>query len=346
MRFSSPGRELVHDVADVHPGRQRRRRPHRRGRLRQATSWGRSPPSSRTTRRRSYCPDGSIHPGIDPATGDPIDSRSAFQMADQPEDVRTRYALHACPGQGSCGGMFTYNTMQMFIGAFIATPSTAPQMGQVAQRRARLLLASTAEAMSQAEFNVGSPSARPRQYAAVLAAYSMVDRIRLQVRKELLDADFLDGSALTVQETLAGQVALAPPARSRGHLHVEKPFKDTLRAAAAVGNSAPGAILKVAGVEGGVTEGVFSGRARVFNGERDLIDAPDHHPDGFSDNDMVVIRCRTPRPRHARNCSIPPRITAPAASAIPGHRPRHRRPLLGRFDRTGHRPCGTRGVRG
>ena len=36
-------------------------------------------------------------------------------MADQPDEVRARYALHACPGQGSCGGMFTYNTMQTFI---------------------------------------------------------------------------------------------------------------------------------------------------------------------------------------------------------------------------------------
>ena len=40
---------------------------------------------------------------------------SAFQVADQDAEVRARYALHACPGQGSCGGMFTYNTMQTFI---------------------------------------------------------------------------------------------------------------------------------------------------------------------------------------------------------------------------------------
>ena len=40
---------------------------------------------------------------------------------------------------------------------------------------------------------------------------------------------------------------------------------------------------------------MFTGRARVFNGERDLIDALDHHPDGFEDNDMVVIRYAGPR---------------------------------------------------
>ena len=30
--------------------------------------------------------------------------------------MKRRIALEACPGFGSCGGMFTYNTMQTFIG--------------------------------------------------------------------------------------------------------------------------------------------------------------------------------------------------------------------------------------
>ncbi len=42
-------------------------------------------------------------------------------------------------------------------------------------------------------------------------------------------------------------------------------------------------------------DGVFTGRARVFNGERDLIEALDRHPDSFEDNDMVVIRYEGPR---------------------------------------------------
>ena len=63
------------------------------------------------------------------------------------------------------------------------------------------------------------------------------------------------------------------------------------------GNLAPegGAILKIAGVEGGVKNGAFTGRARVFNGERSLIEALDRHPDSFEDNDMVVIRYEGPR---------------------------------------------------
>jgi dihydroxy-acid dehydratase len=118
--------------------------------------------------------------------------------------------------------------------------------------------------------------------------------------KELLDAGFLDGSAMTCTgETLAEQVQrLAPAAPDHEVIYsVEKPFKDTGGLRLLQGNLAPdgGAILKVAGVEGGVHDGVFTGRARVFNGELELIDALDHHPDTFEDNDMVVIRYLGPR---------------------------------------------------
>ena len=67
--------------------------------------------------------DGSIRPGIDPATGDRIDLVAVFQYAADPDDeLRARVAVHACPGQGSCGGMFTYNTMQTFIGVLGLEP--------------------------------------------------------------------------------------------------------------------------------------------------------------------------------------------------------------------------------
>jgi len=61
--------------------------------------------------------DGSIHPGTDPKSGERIDIVSAYQVAGHPDvEHRYRIACHACPGIGSCGGMFTYNTMQTFIG--------------------------------------------------------------------------------------------------------------------------------------------------------------------------------------------------------------------------------------
>lgn len=61
--------------------------------------------------------DGSIHPSQHPDTGERIDLVSAYQVAGHPDpDYRFLIACNACPGYGSCGGMFTYNTMQTFIG--------------------------------------------------------------------------------------------------------------------------------------------------------------------------------------------------------------------------------------
>src|SRR6202166_14222 len=61
--------------------------------------------------------DGPIHPGTDPATDEKLDIVSAYQVAGHPDAAhRHHIACHACPGYGSCGGMFTYNTMQTFIG--------------------------------------------------------------------------------------------------------------------------------------------------------------------------------------------------------------------------------------
>ena len=85
---------------------------------------------------------------------------------------------------------------------------------------------------------------------------------------------------------------------------VAKPFKDTGGLRLLRGNLAPdgGAILKVAGVEGGVQDGVFTGRARVFNSERALIDALDQHPDTFERQRHGGHPLRGPagRPGHAR----------------------------------------------
>ncbi|MGE3066491.1 MAG: dihydroxy-acid dehydratase [Hyphomicrobiaceae bacterium] len=79
--------------------------------------------------------DGAIHPGKDPKTGEALDIVSAYQVAGSPDaELRHRIACHACPGIGSCGGMFTYNTMQTFIGVvgmqplhMVAAPSDDPR---------------------------------------------------------------------------------------------------------------------------------------------------------------------------------------------------------------------------
>ena len=79
--------------------------------------------------------DGPIHPGTDPKTGEKLDIVSAFQVAGHSDpEYRHHIACHACPGYGSCGGMFTYNTMQTFIGVLgmqplhmVAPPSDDPR---------------------------------------------------------------------------------------------------------------------------------------------------------------------------------------------------------------------------
>ena len=79
--------------------------------------------------------DGPIHPGKDPETGEALDIVSAYQVAGHPDPAhRHHIACHACPGYGSCGGMFTYNTMQTFIGVvgmqplhMVAPPSDDPR---------------------------------------------------------------------------------------------------------------------------------------------------------------------------------------------------------------------------
>jgi dihydroxy-acid dehydratase len=358
MRFSLIGRELVHDVADVHLA------ANGVAGLVAVVACDKPPVGTLAAVLENNTPavilsDGPIRPGTDPETGARIDLVSAFQVADQDAEVRARYALHACPGQGSCGGMFTYNTMQTFIAVLgleplhmVAPASDDPRRltefpGQVVD----CLLAMTSrgirprdivtpsslrnaltvaiamggstnvvlhsveiaraagidlwgEALSQGEFNQLARRLPVVVNMRPFGDYSMVDvdaKGGLQVIvRELLDAGFLDGDALTCTgESLADQVRrLDPPPPDQDVIYaVDKPYKDTGGLRLLRGNLAPdgGAVLKVAGVEGGVKDGVFTGRARVFSGERSLVDALDQHPESFEDNDMVVIRYEGPR---------------------------------------------------
>ncbi len=115
MRYSLIGRELVHDATEVHleatdvAG------------VAAVVACDKPPVGTLAAMLERNVPavilsDGSIRPGHDPATDERLDIISAFQFAGEPdEQARIRMALHACPGIGSCGGMFTYNTMQTFI---------------------------------------------------------------------------------------------------------------------------------------------------------------------------------------------------------------------------------------
>jgi dihydroxy-acid dehydratase len=358
MRFSLVGRELVHDIADVHLA------ANSVAGLVAVVACDKPPVGTVAAVLENNTPavilsDGPIHPGIDPETGDRIDLVFGFQVADRDPETRARVALNACPGQGSCGGMFTYNTMQTFIAVLgleplhmVAPASDDPRRSEqfpdqlvdclvtMAERgitprdivtpaslrnaltvaiamggSTNVLLHSVeiaraagidlwADAMSQDDFNALARRLPVLVDMRPFGEYSMVDvdaKGGLQVIvRELLSAGFLEGGTMTCTgETLAEQVArLDPPPPDQDVIYtVEKPFKDTGGLRLLRGNLAPegGAILKVAGVEGGIEDGVFRGRARVFNSERSLIEALDEHPDSFEDNDMVVIRYEGPR---------------------------------------------------
>ena len=359
MRFSLIGRELVNDNTDMHL------HANDVAGLIAVVACDKPPVGTLAAALERNVPtvllsDGSIKPGTDPATGDRIDLVTGFQVAGEPDpETRTRVALNACPGQGSCGGMFTYNTMQTFMAVLgleplhmVAPPSDDPRRLQefpdqlvdclVAMTRAGILprdivtpaslrnaitvviamggstnvalhsveLARAAgydlweDVLGQDEFNELSRNLPVLVNMRPFGAYSMVDVDTaggLQVIvKELLDAGRLDGSTITCTgETLAAQVErLAPPAPDGDVIRsMAKPYKDTGGLRLLRGNLAPdgGAILKVAGVEGGVTDGVFTGRARVFNAEAALIEALEERPETFADHDMVVIRYEGPR---------------------------------------------------
>jgi dihydroxy-acid dehydratase len=358
MRFSLIGREIVHDVAAVHLA------ANRVAGLLAVVACDKPPVGTVAAVLEHNQPavilsDGPIRPGIDPLTGARIDLVTAFQSADQDPEARARIALHACPGQGSCGGMFTYNTMQTFIAVLgleplhmVAPASDDPRrLKEFPDQMVDCLLAMTEanirprdivtptalrnaltvaiamggstnvmlhsveiaraagldlwkDVISQAEFNALARRVPVLVNMRPFAEYSMVDidaKGGLPVIvKDLLDAGFLEGETITCTgETLAAQVArLAPPAPDRDVIHpVAKPFKDTGGLRLLSGNLAPdgGAILKIAGVEGGVVDGVFTGKALVFEGERALIEELEAHPESFGDHDMVVIRYEGPR---------------------------------------------------
>jgi dihydroxy-acid dehydratase len=305
--------------------------------------------------------DGTIRPGKDPATGEALDIVSAYQAAGHPDPAhRHRIACNACPGIGSCGGMFTYNTMQTFIGVvgmqplhMVAAPSDDPRrlqefpeelVGHLARMIERGLkprdivvrdsirnavivamaiggstnvvlhvpeIARAAgyadfwkDVMTPEEFNHLSQHVVPvLTNARPYGKYSMVDIDRVGgvqvIVRELLDAGLLNGDVMTCTgETLAAQVArLAPPRADGDVIHpVDKPYKPTGGLRMLGGNLSPdfSAILKLAGVEGGLENNVFRGRARVFEGERGLLEALDKAPERFQNHDMIIVRYEGP----------------------------------------------------
>ena len=305
--------------------------------------------------------DGSIRPGKDSITGEPLDIISSYQIAgSRDENLKKRIALESCPGIGSCGGMFTYNTMQTFIGVLgmqplhmVSPASEDPRrikefpeelvdylsnlinkditprdiVTKDSLRNAIIVAMSVGgstnvmlhapelaraagyanfnrDIMSSEEFNYLSEKVIPVVVnARPFGKYSMVDiddKGGIQVIiKNLLDAGLLNGKTLTCTgETLVEQVERLSPPDPDGEIiyKIENPFKKTGGLRLLGGNLSPefSAILKLAGVEGGLENGVFKGNAKVFDGEQSLLNTLDNSPESFANFDMVVVRYEGP----------------------------------------------------
>ena len=305
--------------------------------------------------------DGTIRPGIDSVTSERIDIVSGFQIAgNDDEDMKKRIACEACPGFGSCGGMFTYNTMQTFLGVLGMEPLHMVSPASDDIRRAQqfpgelveylkgliesnitprdivtrdsirnAMIVSMAvggstnvllhapeiaraagysnffeDIMSPREFNYLSEDIVPVLVnVRPFGNYSMVDidekgGIQVVV-KELINAGLLNGETLTCTgETLAQQVdRLNPPLPDGSVIYsVKMPYKDTggLRILGGNLSSEHTAVLKLAGLEGGLENNVFTGKARVFDGEPALLNALENEPQIFKDHDMVIVRYEGP----------------------------------------------------
>ena len=305
--------------------------------------------------------DGSIRPGKDSITGEPLDIISSYQIAgSRDENLKKRIALESCPGIGSCGGMFTYNTMQTFIGVLgmqplhmVSPASEDPRrikefpeelvdylsnlinkditprdiVTKDSLRNAIIVAMSVGgstnvmlhapelaraagyanfnrDIMSSEEFNYLSEKVIPVVVnARPFGKYSMVDIDKkggIQVIiKNLLEAGLLNGETLTCTgETLVEQVERLSPPDPDGEIiyKIENPFKKTGGLRLLGGNLSPefSAILKLAGVEGGLENGVFKGNAKVFDGEQSLLNTLDNSPESFANFDMVVVRYEGP----------------------------------------------------
>ena len=305
--------------------------------------------------------DGSIRPGTDSKTLEPIDIVTSYQIAgSDDEELKKRIACEACPGYGSCGGMFTYNTMQTFIGVVGMQPlhmvspasedprrtndfpselinhldnlikkdikprdivtrdsirnaiivsmavggSTNVMLHAPELARAAGYTSFTNDIMSPNEFNHLSKNVVPVVInARPFGQYSMVDideKGGIQVFvKDLLEAGLLNGDTLTCTgETLSEQLVSLNPNSPDGEViySVKTPFKPTGGLRVLGGNLSPeySAVLKLAGVEGGLENNIFKGKAKIFDGEQSLLRSLEESPNKFKNLDMVIVRYEGP----------------------------------------------------
>jgi dihydroxy-acid dehydratase len=252
---------------------------------------------------------------------------------------------NACPGEGSCGGMFTANTMSSAGEALgMSLPGSAAPAA-VDARREQLAVASGEAVLALLERGITARQVLTREAFenaiavvmalggstnAVLHLLAIAHEARVEltlddfnrigdrtphladvkpfgryvmndidaiggvpvVMKALLDAGLLHGDALTVTgRTVAENLAdLAPPDPDGKIIHAaSQPLHRTGGLTILRGSLAPeGAVVKSASFENEVMEG----RARVFDDEKDAMDAVTHGR--VQPGDAVVIRYEGP----------------------------------------------------
>ena len=158
--------------------------------------------------------------------------------------------------------------------------------------------------MSPEEFNDLSENVIPVVVnARPFGKYSMVDIDAnggvQAIVKDLMNAGLLNGETITCTgETLIEQISRLDPPEPDGEViySAENPFKETGGLRVLGGNLSPeySAVLKLAGVEGGLENNVFVGKAKTFDGEQKLLEALDTEPGIFENLDMVVVRYEGP----------------------------------------------------
>ncbi|MEJ2688205.1 MAG: dihydroxy-acid dehydratase [Gammaproteobacteria bacterium] len=227
---------------------------------------------------------GTIKPGYTEHEHKLVDIVSAFQSYGQfiagsiDENERQDIVRHACPGAGACGGMYTANTMACAIEALgmslpysSSTPAVDP--GKLEDRVPVLAdLKPSGQYVMEDIHKVGGTPA---------------------VMKYLLENGFIDGGCLTVTGRTVAENLADLPGLSEGQqvIHsLDNPVKASGHIRILKGNLAPGgAVAKITGKEGLR----FSGPARVYDSEEDMLHALERQEIGKGD--VVVIRYEGPK---------------------------------------------------
>jgi dihydroxy-acid dehydratase len=258
---------------------------------------------------------GTIRPGAQRRDIVTVFEAIGARAAGRIDDAELREVeLTAIPGAGSCGGMYTANTMASAIEALgLSLPNSSAQeaVGEAKRHDCRRA--------GEAVMHLLKAGIRPRDILTRKAFENAITRIGRRVpvladlrpsgrylmsdligiggiqplMKILLDAGYLHGECMTVTgATVAANLAdVAPyPAGQDIIRPLAKPLKKDSHLVVMYGNLAPdGAVAKITGREGLA----FSGPARVFDGEERATAAI--LGGGVRAGDVVVIRYEGPK---------------------------------------------------